>query len=763
MTEILITSSVLILALLLLRRVFSNRLSRRVQYALWALVLVRLLLPVQLPAMDFSVLNAAKPVEEAVTRTVVERPIYVPVAQAPLEEVPATVKAVPERNELPVGKSVWVAQEEQQTAVQYKRISPETILFWVWLAGCVTAAAFLLLTNLRFWLWLRKVRKPYEVENCKRRVYLVESGLPAPCLFGLLRPAIYLTPGAVETPEILRHVLAHEMTHVRHLDHLWTFLRGVCLALYWFDPLVWAAAAAAKTDCELACDEGALARLNEEDRIPYGETLLSLAVVRETGNPMLAATAMTTGKQRLKERITRIAHKSRQTIAAVVAVALLVAAVSACTFSGGQEAETGPLRICIDTGFHSRSDSVPASDVNNGAKFLTQMVASHLDMDVGDIELEIIPKGGTERKTALTRIRTEIMSGEGPDVFLCSTVDTSAYGSSETVLFPFPERAMADGLFLPLDYYLEKAEYMEPNKMLPAAMEAGKTENGQMILPISFTMWMTAYKAEDAQLPAAGTTFAEVVASNDPILKSTLAYTCQYDNRFRCSFPYLFTRIADYKTGELTFTEKDLYQMILDAETLEKQKQTELPSHFSEQLTLDTYILQSSGEDLRQGIHGSTEQTMLPLYNIDGGATALICSFGAVNANTKRPKSAFLVLDYFLSPYMHRNSELYAFFCEDALPVHMEMGEERDVVKTGGPAIKPYRIKNCTTFESQTFSAYSSAREQISFARFNTALDQELMKLSVNCAWKLMTPNEETMRKNISDAYTKMQRLLDES
>lgn len=61
MREILLTSSVLILAVLLLRRAFRDRISRRAQYVLWALVLVRLLVPVSLPGADFSVLSAAEP------------------------------------------------------------------------------------------------------------------------------------------------------------------------------------------------------------------------------------------------------------------------------------------------------------------------------------------------------------------------------------------------------------------------------------------------------------------------------------------------------------------------------------------------------------------------------------------------------------------------------------------------------------------------------------------------------------------------------
>ena len=67
MREILLTSSVLILALLILRRAFREKISRRVQYALWALVLVRLLTPVSLPAADLSVLSLAEPVRAAVS------------------------------------------------------------------------------------------------------------------------------------------------------------------------------------------------------------------------------------------------------------------------------------------------------------------------------------------------------------------------------------------------------------------------------------------------------------------------------------------------------------------------------------------------------------------------------------------------------------------------------------------------------------------------------------------------------------------------
>ena len=46
----------------------------------------------------------------------------------------------------------------------------------------------------------------------------------------------------------LRHVLAHELTHYAHKDHIWSLLRCLALALHWYNPLVWLAAALSKRD-----------------------------------------------------------------------------------------------------------------------------------------------------------------------------------------------------------------------------------------------------------------------------------------------------------------------------------------------------------------------------------------------------------------------------------------------------------------------------------------------------------------------------------
>ena len=98
-------------------------------------------------------------------------------------------------------------------------------------------------------------------------MYVCGEGLSTPCLHGLFRPAIKLTPEAAAAGATLFWELRHEEAHWRHGDQVWGALRCACLAAYWFDPLVWAAAFASKKDCELACDEAVTRGREEAERL----------------------------------------------------------------------------------------------------------------------------------------------------------------------------------------------------------------------------------------------------------------------------------------------------------------------------------------------------------------------------------------------------------------------------------------------------------------------------------------------------------------
>lgn len=325
MTEIILTSSVLILLLALLRRVLRGRIHPGVQYALWLLAAARLLIPGTLFTAPVSMVGAAEELRASIQET------YSDPAAHDTSPAGAPSYQPPESGEGP---------SEDVTALP--RFSMWELVSWpelIWKAGVAVTAGALALSNLAFALRLRRNRRrlllPDTPWTGKLPVYEAD-GLDSPCLFGLFRPAVYLNAAAMDA-EHPEHILAHEYAHYRHGDHLWAVLRSVCLAVHWYNPLVWWAAALSRRDCELACDAAALRRLGERERIDYGQTLLRM--VSRKRNPaafLHTATTMTAGKRAMTERIALIVKGPRMRITTLAAAVLLVCLLAACAFGGGE-------------------------------------------------------------------------------------------------------------------------------------------------------------------------------------------------------------------------------------------------------------------------------------------------------------------------------------------------------------------------------------------------------------------------------------------
>lgn len=349
MTGVLIGSSLLIVIVAALRSLLRGRVSARLIYALWGVVLLRLLLPFSLELNLPSAEGAAMTVYEHTELSNVMLPydsISAPYAEGysrgvlpeddPIQPYVDAGEAVPEfrvqlRNE---------GTPEAETEFVFLRPWTEVLSGWlkpVWLIGSLVTLALLAYLNLSFWAKLRRTRRPIGVSECGLTAYETNE-TASPCLFGLFRPAIYVR---AEDSVQLRHVLTHEDCHFRHFDHVWALLRAACLAIYWWDPLVWLAAALSRTDCELACDEAALSRLGESERIPYGETLITMAAKPRPGELLRASSPIGSGKRELKARILAIARRGKRLVVPAVLAVCLCLFCAACAFTGA-EAVTEP-------------------------------------------------------------------------------------------------------------------------------------------------------------------------------------------------------------------------------------------------------------------------------------------------------------------------------------------------------------------------------------------------------------------------------------
>ena len=204
MIEWIVSSAVLILAVVLVRQVLKGRISLRLQYALWALILIRLLVPVSFGQSRLSVQNAVagcEPTQIVEFFAPSEEDTIVSESIQPVQpsQTPSVIN--PGNAGVP-GFAVSPSAEPEQPAA----VTAEDVLCTVWFTGIAVVGLWFLFTNLRFWLQLRRSRVKLEAAS-ELSVY-VTGAVETPCLFGLLRPAIYLTPGVAEDPAVVHHVLA---------------------------------------------------------------------------------------------------------------------------------------------------------------------------------------------------------------------------------------------------------------------------------------------------------------------------------------------------------------------------------------------------------------------------------------------------------------------------------------------------------------------------------------------------------------------------
>lgn len=377
MFEWVFTSSVLIVIVIAIRFVFMGKINPRLQYALWLIVLLRLLCPLMITDSSFSVLNVLdtfrqeevekeadlrngdEDAETALATPFVENSagsIYELVGQ---QQVDVSwnghdVTDVSE-NDKPGGDLEENAVQIHDEAGFLRRVDIFFVGKLVWIAGMAVIGLGIIFANVSFYVRLRRARQYWGMEG-KLPVYEVEQ-LATPCLFGVLNPAIYVPRELYGDGQekLLSFALVHEKNHYRHGDPIWALFRSVCLILHWYNPLVWVAVILSKQDSELACDDSTVRELGEECRTDYGKALIAWTVGKpEVGDFLCSATSLSSGKKSIKERITVLAKKPKMLALSIVVIGLIAGTAVVISFTGKKEepdqAEVTPTSAPIEVG-----------------------------------------------------------------------------------------------------------------------------------------------------------------------------------------------------------------------------------------------------------------------------------------------------------------------------------------------------------------------------------------------------------------------------
>ena len=293
-----LTGSVAILCVLAVRLLLKKA-PKKFAYALWAVVLFRLLCPVSLPA-PVSVLEVVQP-EVTVQNGFATQVHYLP---APPSQ--------------PVAEVTPVSPAPAAPKPAAPSLSAKDIAVWVWAAG---AAAMMGLSVYQYLRLKRTLRRAVPLQG---NVYLTGS-IPTPFVLGIFQPKIYLPAGVTmaERP----YILAHERCHIRRCDHILKLLAYGALCLHWFNPLVWVAFLLAGKDMEMSCDEAVIRQMGPGIRADYAAALLRLS----TGKPILAGSPLAFGEGNTKGRIIHMSQWKKPKIGvSVLSVLVCIAILTAC-------------------------------------------------------------------------------------------------------------------------------------------------------------------------------------------------------------------------------------------------------------------------------------------------------------------------------------------------------------------------------------------------------------------------------------------------
>ena len=329
-----LTVSLAALVPLILRRLMKKRYPARMVCVVWAILALRLLIPVQLTLPQ-------APVQ------VMPRTSYVVQSdQTAFRQAGLPVTQTPTR---------WVTGTQAQTLSAadtgtVKTVDITDILLTLWLAGVI---ACVLWQGIGYYRLIRSLKgKSRSVERADLHTILqeqcadlvidreiplrVSSAADCPMLAGFIHPTLYLPDERISRTDVA-FIFRHELTHYKHGDLWLKLLLLAARCLHWFNPLVHLIARFAQEDIEAACDDAVVRGHDGAYRRAYGETILRSAIAQSQKRKALVS-CFGDDKKTLMRRFEGLFDKSvkKRGVALVVMIALLVGSLG-CVVAVGEK------------------------------------------------------------------------------------------------------------------------------------------------------------------------------------------------------------------------------------------------------------------------------------------------------------------------------------------------------------------------------------------------------------------------------------------
>jgi beta-lactamase regulating signal transducer with metallopeptidase domain len=386
----------MVIMVVLAARMLLKRAPKMYSYALWSVVLIRLLFPFSLE----SVVSLLPLKTTSVTGSI---------AGMALPDVsPEAVAVIP----------AAAAGLETSLPPSAPYASADPLQLWIFAGGLIWVIGFaaLLLYSLISLLKLRNRLK--DAVHCSENIY-TSNRIHTAFVMGVFRPVIYL-PAHLSDKE-RSYILLHEQTHIRRFDPIIKLVAFLALCAHWFNPLVWLAFFLSAKDMEMSCDEAVIKRLGHDIKKDYSSSLLTLA----TSNRMIGGAPLAFGEGDTKDRIKNVLRYKKPggwalALATLVLIAVLTGLLTDPVGSRGAANAPRPLDLS-DIGQMNIGSEMPWLIYGDGTKAIMQGTFGLLvyDLDKRKIQSRILYEELEEQNIGIPFLRATV-SNDGSEIYLGS-------------------------------------------------------------------------------------------------------------------------------------------------------------------------------------------------------------------------------------------------------------------------------------------------------------------------------------------------------
>ncbi|AKC61420.1 M56 family metallopeptidase [Clostridium sporogenes] len=365
-----LTISAAALLVILIFKLFNNYIRARLQHALLFIIIVRLIIPVNIPT-NINLFNILFDKYENKALDI-ERKSNTKDSYDFLKEGKVHLNNKTKDDKVLLDSPSENINHKQDDITKERVItSTLNIASCIWLFGVFSIALFFSIVVWKFKVKISNLEQITDIEvvslleECKNKLSINRNipiyacdNFKAPCILGVLKPKIYIPKYKYSTNDYkyLSHIFLHELVHYKRKDLIYNFLGTIIILIYWFNPMIWIISKRMKLQREYACDTYVLEVLGKEESIEYGMTLINFSKFISSSRKVPQLAIFFENKNQIKSRIKAIKDFKKGSYKMSVAAVICCVLAGCIVFTNGVTAKGIKFDTAVETAINRQSN-----------------------------------------------------------------------------------------------------------------------------------------------------------------------------------------------------------------------------------------------------------------------------------------------------------------------------------------------------------------------------------------------------------------------